>query len=70
MEANPLMVMGIFRKQPANEPKYSLDDLRSNAGNAIQKARAPRIHLIEFERAVHAVADWIAQQRALNAPII
>jgi hypothetical protein len=48
--------MGIFRKQPDNEPSYSLDDLRSDVGKAIEKARAARIHLIEIERAVHGAA--------------
>jgi hypothetical protein len=65
-----VIVMGIFRKQPDNEPSYSLDDLRSDIGKAIEKARAARIHPIEIERAVHAAADWIAQHRALNTPII
>ena len=62
--------MGIFRKQPDSDPRYSLDDLRSDVGKAIEKARAARIHPIEIERTVHAAADWIAQHRALNAPII
>ena len=62
--------MGIFRKQPANEPKYSLDDLRRDIGQAIEKARAARIHPIEIERAIHATADWIAQHRALNTSIL
>jgi hypothetical protein len=45
-----------------------LDDLRSDIGKAIEKARAARIHPIEIERAVHAIADWQAQRRALLRP--
>jgi hypothetical protein len=44
--------------------------MRSEIGKAIEKARAARIHPIEIGRAVHAAADWIAQHRALNTPII
>jgi hypothetical protein len=62
--------MRIFCKQPDNEPKYSLEDLRSDVAKAIEKARAARIHPVEIERAVHAAADWIAQHRALNTPIL
>jgi hypothetical protein len=62
--------MGIFRKQPTNEPRYSLDDLRSDVGKAIEKARAARIHPIEIERTVHAIADWQAQRRAVTAAVI
>jgi hypothetical protein len=63
--------MGIFRKQSdSHEPRYTLDDMRSEIGKAIEKARAARIHPIEIGRAVHAAADWIAQHRALNTPII
>jgi hypothetical protein len=46
--------MGIFRKQPNSEPRYSLDDLRRDIGEAMEKARAARIHPIEIEHAVHA----------------
>jgi hypothetical protein len=64
-------IMGIFRKQPdSDEPRYTLDDMRSDIGKAIEKARAARIHPIEIERAVHASADWLAQHRALNSAII
>ena len=56
--------MGIFRKQPGSEPSYCLDDLRSDIGKAIEKARAARIHPIEIERGVPAIADWQAQRRA------
>jgi hypothetical protein len=47
--------MGIFRKQPDSQPSYSLDDLRSDIGKAIEKARAARIHAVEIESAVHAI---------------
>ena len=63
-------MVGTFRKQPANKPKYSLDDLRSDIGKAIEKARAARIHPVEIERAVHAAADWQAQRRATTAAVI
>jgi hypothetical protein len=62
--------MGIFRKQSDTEPSYSLDGLRRDIGKAIEKAREARIHPVEIQRAVHAAADWIAQHRALHAPII
>jgi hypothetical protein len=62
--------MRIFRKQPDSEPRYSLDDLRRDIGEAIEKARAPRIHPIEIERAVHAIADWRARRRATTAAVI
>ena len=62
--------MGIFRKQPDNEPSYSLDDLRSDIGKAMEKARAAHIHPIEIERAVHAIADWQAQRRAMTEAVI
>jgi hypothetical protein len=62
--------MGIVRRQTTNEPKYSLDDLRSDIGKAIEKARAARIHPIEIERAVRAIADWQAQRRATTMAVI
>jgi hypothetical protein len=62
--------MGIFRKQPTNEPRYSLDDLRSDVGKAIEKARAARIHPVEIERAVHVMVDWRAQRRATTTAVI
>jgi hypothetical protein len=31
--------------------------LRRDIGEAIEKARAARVHPIEIERAVHAIAD-------------
>jgi hypothetical protein len=62
--------MGIFRKQPDNKPSYSLDDLRNEIGEAIEKARAARIHPIEIERTVHAIADWQAQRRAVTTAVI
>jgi hypothetical protein len=50
--------MGIFRKKSdSHEPRYTLDDMRSEIGKAIEKPRAARIHPIEIERAVHAIAD-------------
>jgi hypothetical protein len=62
--------MRIFEKQPDIEPRYSLDDLRRDIGMAIEKARAARIHSIEIERAVHAIADWQAQRRATTTAVI
>jgi hypothetical protein len=62
--------MGIFRKQPDSEPRYSLDDLRHDIGKAIGKAREAKTHPIEIERAVHAIADWQAQRRALTTPVL
>jgi hypothetical protein len=50
--------MGIFRKKSdSHEPRYTLDDMRSEIGKAIEKPRAARTHPIEIERAVHAIAD-------------
>jgi hypothetical protein len=50
--------MGIFcRQSDSYEPRHTLDDMRSEIGKAIEKARAARIHPIEIERAVHAIAD-------------
>jgi hypothetical protein len=65
-----VIVMGIFRKQPECQPRYSLDYLRRDIGEAMEKTRAARIHPIEIERAVHAVADWQAQYHSLNSAII
>jgi hypothetical protein len=42
--------------------------MRSDIGSAIEKARAARIHPVEIERAVHAIADWQAQRRSLTTP--
>jgi hypothetical protein len=62
--------MGIFRKQPDSEPRYSLDDLRRDIAEAIERARASRIHPVEIERAVHAIADWQSQRRATTTAVI
>jgi hypothetical protein len=66
-----VIVMGIFRKQSdTHEPRYTLDDMRSEIGRAIEKARAARIHPVEIESAVHAIADWQAQRRATTTAVI
>jgi hypothetical protein len=63
--------MGIFRKQSdSHEPRYTLNDMRSEIGKAIEKARAARIHPVEIERTVHAIADWQTQRRAVTAAVI
>ena len=60
----------IFRKQPDAEPRYTIDDLRSDIGAAIAKARDAHIHGVEIERACHAAGDAIAMRRATTAAVI
>jgi hypothetical protein len=60
----------MFKKHVPTSERYTLDDMRSDIGKAIEKARAARIHPIEIERAVHAIADWQAQRRATTAAAI
>ena len=60
----------IFRKQPDAEPRYTLDDLRSDIGAAIAKARDAHIHSVVIERACHAAGDAIAMHRATMEPVI
>jgi hypothetical protein len=60
----------IFRKQSDAAPSYSLDDLRSDIGAAIAKARQARIHPVMIERALKSAADSFAQIRAMMEPAI
>jgi hypothetical protein len=62
--------MGIFRKPNSDGPRYTLDDMSSEIGKAIAKARAARIHPIEIERACHAAGDASAMRRATTAAVI
>jgi len=63
--------MSIFPKQPdAEPPRYSIDDLRRDIGEAIAKARDARIHSVVIERACHAAGDAIAMHRATMEPVI
>jgi hypothetical protein len=60
----------IFRKQPDAEPRYSIDNLRRDIGEAIAKAREARIHPVQIERACHAAGDAVAMHRATTAAAI
>jgi hypothetical protein len=60
----------IFRKKPDAEPGYTIDDLRSDIGAAIAKAREARIHPVMIERALKSAADSFAQIRAMTEPAI
>jgi hypothetical protein len=60
----------IFRKQPDAEPRYTIDDLRSDIGAAIAKAREARIHPVLIERALKSAADSFAQVRAMTESVL
>jgi hypothetical protein len=61
--------MGIFRHHPTEPPRYSLDNLRRDIASAVERARDAHVHSVEIERAVHAIADWQAQRRAMTTPV-
>jgi hypothetical protein len=63
----------------ANKLKISREPIGKNAvfrstprhwQSGREGACRKNIHPVEIERAVHAAADWIAQHRALDGPII
>lgn len=60
----------IFRKEPDAKPRYTIDDLRSDIGAAIAKAREARIHPVLIERALKSAADSFAQIRAMTEAVI
>ena len=60
----------IFRKQPDAEPRYTIDDLRSDIGAGIAKARDAHIHSVVIERACHAAGDAVAMRRVTTTAVI
>jgi hypothetical protein len=60
----------MFKKHNPTSERYCLDDLRRDIADAIERASAARIHPVEIERAVHAIADSQAQRRATTTAVI